>query len=156
MTEAVVTDAHDAYAITTESYRKIVEEQAVKIDFLRKALVTCKADWLKSMLDNKQLRAALEEIASGKYSGIVLLSHPPQDPAVNRARAALGGENDRTISALQTTAETLHEVDRQNAVIRAKNDRLLAALSSIAKNTCCGGCGEAALVARAALREKEP
>lgn len=37
----------------------------------------------------ERLRAALEEIASGKYSGIVLTSFPPQDPAVNRARAAL-------------------------------------------------------------------
>lgn len=39
--------------------------------------------------ENERLRAALEEIASGKYSGIVLTSYPPQDPAVNRARAAL-------------------------------------------------------------------
>ena len=35
------------------------------------------------------LRMALEDIASGKYSGRQLLSHPPQDPAVNRALAAL-------------------------------------------------------------------
>ena len=34
-----------------------------------------------------------EEIASGKYSGIVLTSYPPQDPAVNLARAALEGKN---------------------------------------------------------------
>jgi hypothetical protein len=40
----------------------------------------------------ERLRAALEEIASGKYSGIVLPSFPPQDPAVNRARAALTQE----------------------------------------------------------------
>lgn len=39
--------------------------------------------------ENERLRAALEEIASGKYSGIVLTSYPPQDPAVNLARAAL-------------------------------------------------------------------
>ena len=37
----------------------------------------------------ERLRAALREIASGKYSGIVLTSYPPQDPAVNAARAAL-------------------------------------------------------------------
>ena len=40
----------------------------------------------------ERLRAALEEIASGKYSGIVLTSFPPQDPAVNRARAAITGQ----------------------------------------------------------------
>ncbi len=40
----------------------------------------------------ERLRAALEEIANGKYSGIVLTSFPPQDPAVNRARAALSGD----------------------------------------------------------------
>ena len=40
----------------------------------------------------ERLRAALEEIASGEYGGIVLTSFPPQDPAVNRARAALNGE----------------------------------------------------------------
>lgn len=34
-------------------------------------------------------RTALREIASGKYSGIVLPTYPPQDPAVNAARAAL-------------------------------------------------------------------
>ena len=39
--------------------------------------------------DIKRLRAALEDIASGKHSSIRLLSCPPQDPAVNRARAAL-------------------------------------------------------------------
>lgn len=33
-------------------------------------------------------------------------------------------------------------------------ERLRATLESIAKNTCCEGCGEAALVARAALEEK--
>jgi hypothetical protein len=37
----------------------------------------------------ERLTAALEDIASGKYSGVVLTSMPPQDPAVNRARAAL-------------------------------------------------------------------
>lgn len=34
-------------------------------------------------------------------------------------------------------------------------ERLREALQSIAKNTCCGACQEAALVARKALEEKE-
>ena len=34
-------------------------------------------------------------------------------------------------------------------------ERLREALQSIASNTCCEGCQEAALVARAALKEKE-
>jgi hypothetical protein len=37
----------------------------------------------------ERLRKALEDIASGQYSGRMLMSLPPQDPAVNRARAAL-------------------------------------------------------------------
>lgn len=36
--------------------------------------------------------------------------------------------------------------------LRAERDRLRAALESIAKNTCCEGCQEAALVARQALK----
>lgn len=40
----------------------------------------------------EQLEAALWEIASGKYSRIVLTSYPPQDPAVNAARAAMEEE----------------------------------------------------------------
>jgi hypothetical protein len=39
--------------------------------------------------ENERLRSALEEIASGKYSGIALPTYPPQDPSVNRARRAL-------------------------------------------------------------------
>ena len=34
-------------------------------------------------------RAALRDIASGRYSNIMLPTHPPQDPAVVRARDAL-------------------------------------------------------------------
>ncbi|MFO0450261.1 MAG: hypothetical protein ACK52I_16635 [Pseudomonadota bacterium] len=37
----------------------------------------------------ERLRVALEEIASGRYSGLILTSIPPQDPAVVRARRAL-------------------------------------------------------------------
>jgi hypothetical protein len=39
-----------------------------------------------------RLRSSLEEIASGRYSGLILPSYPPQDPAVRRAREALGEE----------------------------------------------------------------
>ena len=39
-----------------------------------------------------RLRAVLEEIASGRHSGVILPSYPPQDPAVVRAREALGEE----------------------------------------------------------------
>ena len=36
-----------------------------------------------------ELRSALEEIASGKFSGWNLLSYPPKDPVVERAKDAL-------------------------------------------------------------------
>ena len=39
--------------------------------------------------------------------------------------------------------------------LRADTDRLVAALQSIAKNTCCEGCREAALVASTALAAHE-
>lgn len=38
--------------------------------------------------------AALQDIASGRYSNVILPTHPPQDPAVVRARAALEGGRD--------------------------------------------------------------
>ena len=38
----------------------------------------------------EQLREALERIASGRYSGVMLTSFPPKDAAVEAARAALG------------------------------------------------------------------
>ena len=41
-----------------------------------------------------ELEAVLREIASGRYSNVVLPTHPPQDPAVVRARAALEGRRD--------------------------------------------------------------
>jgi hypothetical protein len=40
----------------------------------------------------ERLRVALEEIASGRHSGVLLMSYPPQDPAVVRARKALEEE----------------------------------------------------------------
>ena len=43
----------------------------------------------------ERLRAALEEIASGRYSGLILPSYPPQDPAVVRARKALEDDKRR-------------------------------------------------------------
>ncbi len=39
--------------------------------------------------------------------------------------------------------------------LEAENERLRAALRSIANNTCCGPCQEAAVVARAALNQSE-
>lgn len=37
----------------------------------------------------RQMREALSDIASGSYSGVLLTSCPPKDPAVERARRAL-------------------------------------------------------------------
>ena len=37
-----------------------------------------------------ELEAALRDIATGRYSGVVLTSIPPKDAVVERARAALG------------------------------------------------------------------
>ena len=42
----------------------------------------------------EKLEAALQDIASGKYSGMVLTSMPPQDPAVLRAKQAMEGKDD--------------------------------------------------------------
>lgn len=43
----------------------------------------------------ERLRGVLNDIASGKYSGIILPTMPPKDPAVEAARAALaeGGKD---------------------------------------------------------------
>ena len=41
-----------------------------------------------------ELEAALQDIASGRYSNVLLPTHPPQDPDVVRARAALEGEKE--------------------------------------------------------------
>lgn len=69
------------YGIMAEDERHILPSNPYKCG-------TCDAN-KHIRAENERLRAALEEIASGKYSGIVLTSYPPQDPAVNRARAAL-------------------------------------------------------------------
>lgn len=42
-----------------------------------------------------RLREALEDIASGRYSGVLLTSFPPKDPAVERARAALAKKEEK-------------------------------------------------------------
>ncbi len=42
-----------------------------------------------------RLREALEDIASGRYSGVLLTSFPPKDPAVDRARAALAEQGEK-------------------------------------------------------------
>ena len=47
--------------------------------------------------------------------------------------------------------DTYADLEKQDAEIK----RLREALQSISNNTCCDNCKEAALVARAALREKE-
>ena len=41
------------------------------------------------------------------------------------------------------------------AIVQAKKDEYMMALASIRDNTCCGGCQEAARVARAALSSQE-
>ena len=55
-------------------------------------------------------------------------------------------------NAPKTEAEhwAVREIEKQ----RAEIERLRAALTSIASNTCCGGCQEAARVARNALEGK--
>ena len=50
---------------------------------------------------NAQYLTALEDIASGRHSHIMLTSYPPQDAAVSRARTAL--ENDVRITAQPAT-----------------------------------------------------
>lgn len=79
--DAILSGQYDVYAAAREEYRKVIAEQEVKIDLLRKALVTCKGDWLKTMLENNRLRAALEYIAKGG------LAYPEK-----HARAALEGK----------------------------------------------------------------
>lgn len=53
---------------------------------------------------------------------------------------------------LEREAETQVRHDNKIDAIEAKLDKAVAALTSIAVNTCCGGCQEAALVARAAIK----
>ena len=58
---------------------------------------------------------------------------------------------DALISEASADQLTLIALKRVAADVK----RLRAALKSIADNTCCGGCGEAAKVAAQALREKQ-
>lgn len=44
----------------SEDYQKAITDRDVKIDLLRKALVTCKADWVKALFENKRLHIALK------------------------------------------------------------------------------------------------
>lgn len=74
--------------------RESLKACKLEVNRLRAALEVTSSDCKEAFAENERLRAALREIASGKYSGLVLPSLPPQDPAVNRARAALEGKND--------------------------------------------------------------
>jgi hypothetical protein len=51
------------------------------------------------------------------------------------------------------TVETINLVDEYNK-LKTENERLRNVLQSISNNTCCDNCQEAALVARAALKER--
>jgi hypothetical protein len=53
---------------------------------------------------------------------------------------------------LEREAETQARHDSKLDALEAKLAKAMTALTSIANNTCCGGCQEAALVARAAIR----
>lgn len=59
--------------------------------------------------------------------------------------------SDDLVRRLQTNGDVLRHIEAQAVRIAA----LEAALSSIARNTCCDKCQEAALVARAALEGGE-
>jgi hypothetical protein len=52
------------------------------------------------------------------------------------------------------TVETINLVDEYNK-LKTENERLRHVLQSIYNNTCCDNCQEAALVALAALKEKD-
>ena len=60
--------------------------------------------------------------------------------------------NARRIAALPDLEAAYLDLYDEAKRLRAERDRLRAALESIAKNTCCEGCQEAALVARQALK----
>lgn len=56
---------------------------------------------------------------------------------------------------MKIIADAVNEIMRQTLADRDEIERLRKALQSIAKNTCCDTCQEAAMVARKALKEKE-
>lgn len=70
-------------ALDTEAADEI--ERLHKIDAARDRVLAA------AYAEITALRTALRDIASGKYTGVMLPSHPPKDPAVERAREALGG-----------------------------------------------------------------
>ena len=78
-----------------------------------------------------------------------------QDPFANAYRALTPKELAEMLmnpNASKTEAEhwAVREIEKQ----RVEIERLREALTSIASNTCCGGCQEAARVARKALEAK--
>lgn len=76
----------------------IQREAAAEIEWLREENERLRAEVVLLEATGAEcaegLRAALRDIASGRYSNIMLPSDPPQDPAVVRARSALAKEFD--------------------------------------------------------------
>jgi chromosome segregation ATPase len=91
-------------------------------------------------------------------------------------RDALRAELDQAVGCIEDANAEREQLQAENARLRAENaklaasnhaylsdyqeargeiEKLRAALRSIAANTCCNRCQEAALVARAALGEKD-
>jgi formylmethanofuran dehydrogenase subunit E len=92
--------------------------------------------------------------------------HQNYKEAVNEIERMRGIINDDRLEGAADEIERLrkdyalawenHLLHEQLFVLtEAKIERLRKALQSISNNTCCDNCQEAALVARAALKEKE-
>jgi hypothetical protein len=64
-------------------------------------------------------------------------------------------ESEKLQATLNFAVTSHHEAVNTVISLVAERDTLREALRSIAANTCCNRCQEAALVARAALGEKE-
>jgi len=62
------------------------------ISYVEATIRALEEDNAELLAENERLRAALEDIASGRHSHIILTSYPPQDAAVARARAALAAQ----------------------------------------------------------------
>jgi hypothetical protein len=74
---------------------------------------------------------------------------------IDIARSTIGeikGEAKQLKMVLEREAETQARHDIKMDALEAKLVKAVTALTSIAVNTCCGGCQEAALVARAAIK----
>jgi hypothetical protein len=67
-----------------------IEAQAAEIEHLKDVYSSATECFLEAQEEIERLRKALERIASGRYSGVMLTSFPPKDAAVEAARAALG------------------------------------------------------------------